>query len=82
MTKHAEILHYLKDVPSATIDDIYKNVSFGYYCNANKHLGAVLSTMVKQRKINRIKKGVFEINKTAPSGLLPQIKIDNQTELF
>jgi len=59
MTKQQEITMYLSKVPSATIDEIYANVSFCYYCNANKHLGAVLSRMVKAGKIQRVKKGVF-----------------------
>ena len=59
MEKQLEIQKYLSTVPSATIDEIYANVSFSYYCNANKHLGEILSRMVKSGKIERIKKGLF-----------------------
>ena len=59
MNKQQEIEMYLSKVPCATIDEIYANVSFSYYCNANKHLGAILSRMVKDGKIARVKKGLF-----------------------
>jgi predicted transcriptional regulator of viral defense system len=59
MNKQLEIQKYLSTVPSATIDEIYANVSFSYYCNANKHLGEILSRMVKDGKIERVKKGLF-----------------------
>lgn len=59
MNKQLEISKYLSKVPCATIDEIYANVPFSYYCNANKHLGTILSRMVKLGKIERVKKGVF-----------------------
>ena len=59
MNKQQEIEMYLSKVPCATIDEIYANVSFSYYCNANKHLGEILSRMVKSGKIERVKKGLF-----------------------
>ena len=61
MTKRQEIIRYLATVESASIDEIYSNVSFSYYHNASKHLGAILSAMVKANEISRIKKGVFSI---------------------
>ena len=59
MDKQLEVLKYLQTVDTATIEDIYQNIPFGYYCNANKHLGALLSRMVAKNKIIRVKKGVF-----------------------
>ena len=65
MNKQLEIQKYLLTVPCATIDEIYANVSFSYYRNANKHLGNILSRMVKSGKIERVKKGLFRyINTT------------------
>lgn len=61
MSKQIQVLNYLRQVPGASISDIYMNVSFGYYNNANKHLGALLSRMVKSGKIVRLKKGLFSI---------------------
>ena len=57
--KQKEIYKYLSTVESASIDEIYRNVSFSYYCNQNKHLGAILSTMVRNGTVVRIKKGLF-----------------------
>lgn len=59
MSKHQEIQNYLQTVPCATLDDIYDNVSFYYYANHKKHLGAIMSRMVKSGKVERIKKGLF-----------------------
>jgi len=64
MNKQQEIEMYLSKVPCATIDEIYANVSFSYFCNANKHLGEILSRMVKSGKIERVKKGVFKYSNT------------------
>lgn len=61
MNKQQEIFKYLSTVESADINEIYKNVTFSYYCNANKHLGEILSRMVKSGKIERVKKGVFRV---------------------
>lgn len=62
MRRSDEIFQYLRTVESATLEEIYQNVSFGYYHNAHKHLGSVLSNMVKNGKIERIKKGVFKVS--------------------
>lgn len=70
MTKQQEILVYLSTVPCATIEEIYENVSFYYYHNEKKHLGEILSRMIKLGKIERVKKGLFryiDSNKYAAS---------------
>lgn len=59
MTKQEEVLKYLRTVPQANLSEIYDNVSFGYYCNEMKHLGEILSRMVKKGTVIRVKKGVF-----------------------
>lgn len=37
------------------------DMSGSYFCNADKHLGAILSRMVKSGLLKRIRPGVFEI---------------------
>lgn len=58
--KQQEIEAYLRSVETATIADIYKNVSFTYYHNADKYVGEMLSRMIKSGKVERIKPGVFK----------------------
>lgn len=83
MDKQKEILNYLNTVENADLEMIYKNVSFSYYCNYKKHLGSILSTMVKNNKVERIKKGLFKIksglNNYKKNNLIEDI---NQTKLF
>ena len=59
MTKQQHIQKYLIKVQSATLAEIYDHVPFGYYANGHKHLGEVLSRMVKNGMIERVQKGVF-----------------------
>lgn len=60
MDKQSEVLKYLLSKEVATKKEIYENVSFSYYHNWQKHLGDVLSRMVKNGKIERVKPGVFK----------------------
>lgn len=53
----------------------------GYYCNADTHVGAVLSRMVKAGLLNRIKPGVFEIGTGKKAKPKEIIKNANQTLL-
>ena len=64
MNRQKEILKYLQSVEFASLTEIYNNVSFSYYHNYKKHLGSLLSRMVKTGMIERIKKGTFAINKS------------------
>ena len=59
MEKQNEILKYLQTVESANIEQIYTNVNFGYYHNRHKHMGNILSRMVTDGRIKRLKKGVY-----------------------
>lgn len=59
MTKQQEIQKHLMTVESATLEEIYRNVSFTYYANHAKYMGEILSRMVKSGQIERVKKGVF-----------------------
>lgn len=86
MDKQKEILKYLSTVEKATLTEIYKAVPFGYYYNGHKHLGDMLARMVKSRKIERIKKGVFK--RLSPEEYQQKYKSqisvfdENQTQLF
>ena len=66
MTHQEEILLYLKSVESATKKDIYTNVKFGYYHNWQKHLGDVLTRMVRNGTIERVKRGVYQFKRNKP----------------
>lgn len=80
MNKQIEIQNYLKTVPFATIEDILKNVSWSYYHNSHKHLGAILSRMVTHCLISRITRGVFKFNKNTD---VPIRQLDpKQTSMF
>ena len=76
--KQHQVLKYLSTVESATLKDIYNNVKFGYYHNWNKHLGELLSRMVKRGFIERVKKGTFR--KLRNQSFIEVEK--NQTSLF
>lgn len=59
--------------------EISHKVSFGYYANGSKHIGAILSRMVKSNLLVRIKPGYFRLG----SGIPPAESADpNQLELF
>lgn len=57
--RQLEIQKFLLSVDQADKATIYKNVSFGYYHNWEKHLGQLLSKMVKNGLVERVKPGVF-----------------------
>ena len=67
--KHQSVIAYLRTVESATTMEIYNNVPFGYFHNANKHMGALLATMVAQGKIQRIAPGRFALSDTLKEAL-------------
>jgi hypothetical protein len=85
LTPHQrEVLMYLSTVDTATLTNIYENVNFGYYCNWKKHLGDVMSSLVNNGRVVRVKKGVFKINAKNAEFNSAHKGIDNknQTELF
>lgn len=49
-----------------------------YYNNTQKYVGEILSRMVKNGQLIRIKNGLYKIG----SGNPPTVKIENQIELF
>lgn len=81
MEKQKEILDFLSKVPQATLNDIYTNVSFSYYCNANKHLGDMMSRLVNSGKVERLKKGTFKFVSFVGKKKQSENN-ENQTSLF
>lgn len=80
--KQSQVLAFLRKVDSANKSEIYENVDFGYYLNWQKHLGELLSRMVKRGLIERVEKGVYRI-KDKPKSKFDLTKKDpNQTHLF
>jgi hypothetical protein len=61
MDKQKRVLIYLNTVKTATLLQIYTHMDFGYYHNWKKHLGALMSRMVKNGTVVRVKKGEFKI---------------------
>ncbi|HAR46319.1 MAG TPA: hypothetical protein DCS05_09175 [Nitrospiraceae bacterium] len=60
-TKQAKILASFKTVPTLTLADAVRLIGGNIYCNAEKHVGATLSNMVRRGLIVRVKPGVFEL---------------------
>ncbi len=82
MDKQREIRKLLAKNKEMTLDQIGEQVPFGYYCNGSKHLGAILSRMVKSRQVIRIKPGVFRINPDYQGPKRPGGPKPNQYQLF
>jgi predicted transcriptional regulator of viral defense system len=76
------ILTYLNSVESATLEELYKVSDYSYYLNWQKHFGQVMSRLVKQGKVVRIKKGVFRIAKHNEIKASSEVEIENQIKLF
>lgn len=83
MNKQSEVIGYLYTVEDADLDSIYRNVRFSYYHNHKKHLGVLMSRMVKNGKVIRVKNGVFKLNTNHFRNLPKSEETDiNQTSLF
>jgi len=46
-----------------------------YYCNTDKHLGQILTRMVRNKTLLRIKKGFYMLNKKSPVNNPDQLKL-------
>lgn len=62
-TKREKVIAYLLTVDKATKQEILDNTGITYYYNTEKHLGEILSRLVNNGTLNRVKKGVYEINR-------------------
>ena len=60
-SKQDAILHLLRTAPQITLADAVAAIGGNIYCNAEKHVGAVLSNMVNRGMIRRVKKGVYAL---------------------
>lgn len=77
-----DILTYLNQRESATLQELYQISDYNYYHNWQKHFGQVMSRMIKQGKVVRIKKGVFRIAKLGEGEVRAKQEISNQIKLF
>lgn len=75
--KHQQVIAYLRTVPEAGTMEIYNHCTFSYYCNAHKHMGNVLATMVKRGTIERVKPGVFRLSQSLKSVFQPDLFTTN-----
>lgn len=84
MEKQKEILQFLATVETATIDDVMLNISWSYYANGKQHVCAIISRMIRNKSVIRVKKGVYGLNRhcdgTPKHNQL--IVVENQTNLF
>jgi hypothetical protein len=62
MNYQSEIVAYLRTVESATLEEIYNNISANYMHNYKKHTGNLMNRLVRIGKVKRIKRGVFKLN--------------------
>ena len=60
--KQAAILRALSSVPQITLAEAVRLIGSNLYYNTEKHVGAVLSNMVRRGMIERVKRGVFRRN--------------------
>lgn len=67
---------------SFTKQDAVQLIGHRYYCNEDKHVGDVLSRMVKAGFIIRIKPGHFELSKGRMQALKKLEENPNQQSLF
>lgn len=72
-----QVLDYLAIAEVAPISEIYDHCNVNYYANASKHFGALLSRMVKNGQLERVKNGVFRIAEKKP-----KVQEENQNELL
>lgn len=80
MKNFSKILAYMRGCPDHTATKKELVAKFGgvYYCNGDKHLGAVLSRMVRSGHLVRIKPGVYKVGYRA----MRLYKTQQNTSLF
>jgi hypothetical protein len=81
MNKQTEILRLLKGKKEASFQFIVDNAPFGYYRNAKHYIGQILTTMVRNGKIERVRRGFYKYLKDIPDKKTPFID-KNQKSLF
>ena len=81
MNKRDDILNYLQSHESATLEELYKNSRYSYYCNWQSNFGKVMSALVKQGLVERIKPGLFKLG-TSKKITSKIVTNPDQTSLF
>ena len=72
------LMEYARTHKVITKKEAVQLIGGKYFCNADKHVGDVLSRMVKSGLLKRIKNGVFELGDGIKKNTVPQ----NQLNLF
>lgn len=78
--KQEKIIKFIRDNKSITKKQAVEMLDDYYFHNAEKYVGEILSNMVKQRYIKRVKNGLFELGSL--SNQLPGINDKDQINLF
>ena len=60
MTKQQEIIQFLRSVETATVQEIFLIISWRHYYYKKRHLGEILTRMVQNGSIQRVKKGIYK----------------------
>jgi len=57
--KQAKVISYVLDHGHITLQEAVDLIGTDIYANACKHVGVILSNMVRRGMLDRVKKGVF-----------------------
>lgn len=60
--KQARIIRALRDAHTITLDEAVRLIGGNHYCNARKHVGALLANMVTRALIQRVKPGLYRLH--------------------
>ena len=81
-SKQKQILDFLREGEKKK-SEIVDRFGHWYYCNGDKHVGNLLSTMVRRNLLVRKSKGVYELNLSLQKSATNQSKeITGQQMLF
>lgn len=67
LSKKDRILEYMYSAGTASKKDIIEGTGISYYHNTSKHVGDMLSRLVNNGTLARIKRGIYGINDTEDS---------------
>lgn len=76
--KQQMVFDYVRSNGQITKQKAVELIGKIYYCNADKHVGDVLSRMVKAGLLKRIEPGLFELGDRTNKTAVPE----NQLDLF
>ena len=75
LTKQQRIVQLFKGKESLTFNEIALHFEQDYYCNHKHYVSEILSGMVKNKRLKRVKKGIYEL--ISPNFINP-----NQISIF